>query len=132
ALNSLLGTSHFVCQWDTQGTFLWANHLLATSLDSAAIGQAVAADAAGNVYTAGTVQYAVEFETDPEKAIIASSTSTFLAKFDPTGAVAWLAQFNQSGMDNGAYALEIDLDAAGNPILTGVFTGGIDADPSAA
>ena len=131
-LSSLLSTSHFVTQWDADGGFLWANQLRANTVASSAVGRAIAMDASGNTYTAGTFQFSVEFDTDPTKALVASSTGTFLAKYDATGAVSWIKQFDQTDMDTGAYSLDVATDDIGTIATTGVFSGGIDADPGPA
>ena len=134
-LTSLQGTSHFIVRWDVEGAFVWANQLLATTPQSEALGQTLAVDSAGNVLTAGTFHWSVEFDTDPvdtepAKAFQASSTSMFLAKLDPAGAVTWAKQFDQIDMDTGAYGLDIQFDGTDAIHLSGHFRGALDADPS--
>lgn len=76
-----------------------------------------AVDAAGNVYEAGSFT---------SSTTVAGTTLTsqgdydaYLAKYTPTGALAWVRQIGAAGRDN---ALDVTLDAAGNAYVTGGFT----------
>src|SRR5262245_23319101 len=91
-------------------------------------GEAVATDAAGNVYVAGYFTGTADF--DPHPIADASLTadgqfSGFVAKYWPGGALAWARRLG------GGYTLLEDgaVDAAGNVYATGQFYGSADFDP---
>jgi hypothetical protein len=90
------------------------------------VGQAIATDAAGNVYVAGAYSGAVDFDQDPATASTATALGTndgFLAKYVPNGAVpgglslAWLRTVGSAGC--GVSPNGVALDAAGNVYVTG-------------
>ncbi|UOQ52224.1 SBBP repeat-containing protein [Hymenobacter cellulosivorans] len=79
-----------------------------------------AVDAAGNTYEAGTFSGTTT---------VAGTTLTsqgdydaYLAKYTPTGTLAWVRQIGAAGRDN---AFDVALDAAGNAYVTGGFTSSI-------
>ncbi|UOQ71418.1 SBBP repeat-containing protein [Hymenobacter cellulosilyticus] len=79
-----------------------------------------AVDAAGNTYEAGTFSGTTT---------VAGTTLTsqgdydgYLAKYTPTGTLAWVRQIGSAGRDN---AFDVAVDAAGNAYVTGGFTSSI-------
>lgn len=87
----------FICRLNSDGSFGWAAGFGAeTSEDK---GDAVAVDANGAVYLAGTFQGHVDFDPGPGVLdLINSTTSNFLMKFggDATGSVSSIANGNWS------------------------------------
>ena len=87
---------------------------------------AVAADAAGNLYVAGTFSGTVDFDPGPGVSTLTSGgTSTddsYLARYTAAGALAWVGRL----VDTTAEALAVD--AAGAVYVTGNFPGTTDFD----
>jgi hypothetical protein len=100
---------------------------------------AVAGDSAGNVYVTGTVTAPVDFDPGPAVHMFPTSasspTSVFVAKYTPSGALAWvtgvLAAPNSPGRAfNTGEGHGIAVDTAGNVYVTGSYAGTVDADPA--
>ncbi len=93
----------------------WSNRLSSTLTDMT---RAVAYDASGNAYAVGTFEGA---------AILINRTlsseggrDVFVAKLNSTGNVIWLKQLGGAGQGD---AMDVAVDASGNPVVTGYFTG---------
>ena len=81
------GNSLFVAKFDIHGALLWAR-AVAGDLR----GQAIAVDAAGNSYVAGSFRFGAAF---PETLLIGPASGVhdfFVAKYDPDGHFAWARQ----------------------------------------
>lgn len=117
--------------WASGQNFEWAKAMGGSSNE---VGNSVAVDALGNVYTTGYFQGTVDF--DPGTAIVAlSSTSTnvsdpdiFISKLDPNGNFVWAKALGGIMNDQG---ISIAVDASGNVYTIGVFQGTVDFDPGA-
>lgn len=87
-------------------------------------------DAAGNIYVAGYFQHELEFDgpvpfylvTDPAK------NNGYIAKLNPNGDFLWAIQIGTGTYDD--YIRDMDVDAAGNIVVTGSYRGTVDFDPS--
>jgi hypothetical protein len=97
---------------------------------------AVASDSAGNVYVTGTVTAAVDFDPGPATQTLPGfqpgQTGAFVAKYTPTGALAWVtgllsAPFTSRSTCEGH---GVAVDTAGNVYVTGSYRGTVDADPA--
>ncbi len=84
-------------------------------------GQGVALDAAGNIYVAGSFDGAIDLGGGPLTS--AGDNDVFVAKLDAGGNHLWSKHFGSVGEDNG---MGIAIDAAGNIVVLGGFTGTID------
>ena len=95
-------------------------------------GEAVATDAAGNVFVAGRFSGTVDF--DPSETATASLTNNYsgrkaptnsmdgyLAKYAPDGTFLWARRFG--GTDIWDFAKSVVVDPAGNAYLAGSFVG---------
>ncbi|MCA6362494.1 MAG: T9SS type A sorting domain-containing protein [Bacteroidetes bacterium] len=110
----------------------WAKQNGSGDFERAAV---VTADAQGNVYSCGKFESTVDFNPAPGSGNniynLASQGGTdgYVQKLDAAGNFVWALQIGGSGGDevNG-----MCIDAAGNIIVTGFFTGVIDMDPGAA
>ena len=93
------------------------------------VGNAVAVDAAGNVYTTGGFTGKVIFGS--YTLVSAGSGDIFVLKQDAAGSVLWA--FRAGGGANSEQGLGIDVDASGNVYVTGSINGAVvvDMDPSA-
>jgi hypothetical protein len=91
-------------------------------------GNAIARDAAGNLYVAGGFNGTVDF--DPGTGVVnltsAGKADIFVAKYAPNGALIWAKGM---GGTDGEGASAIAVDASGNVLTTGSFSGTVDLDP---
>ncbi len=102
------------------GAAAWAVRAGGSSYDE---GTGVAVDAAGNALVTGNFQSTASFATAPTPTVLtaAGSYDVFVAKFaGSTGAAAWAVQAGGTGDDSG-YGVAVD--AAGNALVTGFFSG---------
>lgn len=107
--------------------FDWVAQIGGSSSD---IGQAIATDASGNVYTIGNFQGTADF--DPGTGVFnlssASGGTVFISKLDKDGHFVWAKQV---GGLSSAKPLAIAADAIGYIYITGYFNGTADFDPGA-
>ncbi len=83
-------------------------------------GQAIAVDASGNVYVAGTFCGSIDLGGGVLSAPGGTlDTDLFVAKYSPAGAHLWSKRFGAAGTYDYANALAVD--ASGNVILAGTF-----------
>lgn len=90
----------------------------------------VVVDGSGNTYVTGQFAGTVDFDPSGTTQALTSlgEDDVFLARYSPTGALAWAVRLGGSGQDSvGALAL----DPAGNLVLGGSYTGTADFDPTA-
>jgi hypothetical protein len=107
------------------GNFVWALSMRGATHDA---GNAIAVDAAGNVYTTGNFQETVDFDPGPEmyNLISKGGTDIFISKLDNRGNLVWARSMGGPSND---YGFGIAVDAAGNVYTTGGFTETADFDP---
>ena len=105
------GQDAFVARYDTAGNLQWVRQFGTARTDRAT---AVAADADGNVYVAGTTSGGLDFYTN------AGGIDFFIAKYDADGNRHWLRQ-NGTQMDD--FATGLAVNAPDNLYFTG-YTGG--------
>jgi hypothetical protein len=104
-------------------SFLWADGLGGTGTDQA---NAVATDAAGNVYSTGYYNGTADF--DPGTGVFnLTGGGVFVSKLSATGNFIWAKRLGSSG-DNG---FGIAVGSSGNVYITGNFFNGGDFDPGA-
>lgn len=94
----------FVVKFDSSGNVLWTR-LIGGGGDD--IGNAVAVDAAGNVYVTGFITSAGAYDV-------------FAAKLDASGSQQWLEQYGSGDFDAG---VAIAVDKSGNSYVTGYTYG---------
>ena len=90
----------------------------------------IARDAAGNLYITGSFTGQAQFGEGAAAITLTAigNSDIFLAKYDSSGALLWAKGMGGSGSDLGA---EVEVDAAGNILVTGRFSTSVDFDPSA-
>ncbi|MCB9255907.1 MAG: SBBP repeat-containing protein [Chitinophagales bacterium] len=117
----------FVAKYDENGNYIWAEKIASNSLCQ---GNALALDAANNVYVSGYFQSTATLEQGAGTIDLVSTgdNDIFVAKYDENGGLAWAKGFGGLGNDRGE---AISVDAFGNPYITGAFTETIDLNPSA-
>lgn len=117
----------FIQKLDPNGNFLWAKNIGSGFHDQ---GYSIATDFNGNIYTTGYFRNTVDFDPSPLATYNLTSNGSwdiFVLKLDPNGNFLWAAQLGGSSED---YGTAISTDANGNVVLTGVFKGTADFDPS--
>jgi hypothetical protein len=117
-LTSSGGEDVFVAKLDPNGSHLWS----ASFGDGAKQnGQAIAVDAAGNVVVTGDIDGTVDFGDGAP--VTAAGSNAFVLKLNPGGDVLWKKHFGDADLQVG---FGVAVDAAGNVLLTGSFSGSID------
>ncbi len=92
----------------------------------------VVVDAQGNVYSCGKFESTVDFNPAPGSGnnIFAltsdGGTDGYLQKLDPAGNFVWALKIGGSSADE---ITSLTIDGSGNIVVTGYFTGVVDADP---
>jgi gliding motility-associated-like protein len=123
----------FIKKVSTDGNLIWTKYFSGSSPNCKV--RAVKTDAAGNVYSTGffgsnTGSNPVDF--DPGFAVYNltgfGGTDIFVSKINKDGDFVWAKQIGGTLLEEGS---GLALDALGNVIISGFFTGKIDADPGA-
>jgi hypothetical protein len=107
----------FVAKFDGSGAYGWSHAFGSQGADTT---RAVAFDAQGNVYAAGSFQVAIDLggPTLPS----AGDSDAWVAKLDPQGNLSWGVRFGGAGDDA---AESVAVDAAGDVVVSGVFVGSV-------
>lgn len=119
----------FIVKLNTDGGFEWAKQINSTGTEW---GLAIAVDAAGNSYSAGYFSNTIDLDPGAgvDLATVQGSSpndnDVFLIKLDADGEYIWGHGIGGDGQER-AYGLE--LDAAGDLLLTGHFGKIVDFDP---
>ncbi|MCE3229459.1 MAG: hypothetical protein K0S32_4010 [Bacteroidetes bacterium] len=125
SLTTLGAGDIFVSKLDASGNFSWAKQMGGTAND---VGQGIAVDASGNVYSGGYYFNGGDF--DPGAATYSLTSNgvgdIFVSKLDASGNFLW-AKGMGSPFDDFAHALAID--GSGNVYTTGFFADTADFDP---
>ena len=106
-------------------SFGWAKPLGGAMFD---VGNAIAVDDGGNVYTAGYFNGVVDFDPEPGvyNLISAGFSDVFVSKLDSAGKFLWAKSMGGTGYD---FGLAMKVDASGNVFTAGYFNGTVDFDP---
>ncbi len=117
----------FVSCLTNTGNYSWAAQLGGASVD---VGQSIALDITGNVYTTGRFSSSADFDPGAGTTTLTSSgvEDVFVSKLSSSGAFVTAHKFGASSNDNG---LCIALDASNNVFIGGYFNGTTDVDPQA-
>jgi hypothetical protein len=127
-LNGMGGSPDaFIAKYDPNGNFVWAVNVGGTNQDE---GLDLAVDTSGNVYLTGYFQNTADFDGSAATANLTSAgiKDIFLVKYSTTGIYQWAKGIGSTGNDAGT---SLQIDEAGNVLLTGTFEGTVDFDPSA-
>jgi hypothetical protein len=116
----------FFAKYDNNGSFIWAKNIGGSGRD---YGYSIQLDALGNILLCGSFENTVDF--DPGGAVVNLSSNgnsdVFLAQYDNTGNFTWAIRVGGSTND---VAQALKVDASGNVVLLGYFSGTVDFDPS--
>lgn len=117
----------FVHKMDSTGNFLWVRTLGGFETD---IGNSIATDAWGNVYTVGQFEDVADFDPGPNNLYSFSEGfyDIFIHKMDSIGNLIWVKTFGDASSD---YGKSITIDNAGEIYITGIYTGTLNFFPSA-
>jgi len=107
-------TNVFTTKLDGNGNFLWAKKGSGPQTDR---GLGVSCDAGGNVYITGQFSDTITFDIVHANNMM---NAIFVVKYNSAGAEQWFCRAGGGGLD---IANAIAVDNAGNPVITGDFTG---------
>ena len=114
--NTLTGTGYtdaFIVKYNAAGEVLWARQL---GSNSVLIGNAVTADASGNILVTGEFDGRAAFGDDFVSTI--GKYDIFIVKYDAMGSFLWGRQAGGTDIDHG---FDVATDEAGNCYVTGDF-----------
>ncbi|WP_276485811.1 SBBP repeat-containing protein [Paraflavitalea pollutisoli] len=122
-------TDIFLAKYDLSGNYTWGFVVGGTGTD---IAYGLDTDASGNVYLTGSFENTVDFNPATAVANQASAgySDIFLAKYTAAGVYSWAVRMGNNTGGEVAQALKVD--AAGNAIIGGYFSGTVDFNPAAA
>ncbi|MGB0428854.1 MAG: T9SS type A sorting domain-containing protein [Bacteroidia bacterium] len=91
--------------------------------------QKILKDKNGNIYMAGKLEGAADFDPDTSEAILVADRNwqVYLAKYDTSKNLLWAFQFKTVGTSE---LIDVQLDKEGDIIVLGEFSQKIDLDPS--
>lgn len=124
----------FFLKLDANGDFLWAE-AFGTAPDESR-GYAIALDDDGNIFATGYFRGTVDFDPGPGtfNMTSAGTWNVFYMKVGPDGALLWAKSLpitTTSYYTDGSYGRKITIDANGDLLATGRYSGTIDFDPGA-
>ena len=125
SLTSAGSADIFVSKLDASGSFVWARSLGGTGTD---VGNSVAVDGSGNVYTTGFFNGTADFDPGAGTANLTSAVNfdIFVSKLDASGSFVWARSLGGTVDD---YGNSVAVDGSGNVYTTGFFGGTVDFDP---
>ena len=115
-------------------TFQFADAVAVTGSGSVDVeSNSVTNDSAGNVYVTGSLQGTADFDPGAGVFNLASTggRDVFLAKYTNAGALVWAKDLRGADSTAVAQGGGITVDASGNVLVTGTFTGTVNFDPNA-
>ncbi|HYF30984.1 MAG TPA: T9SS type A sorting domain-containing protein [Chitinophagaceae bacterium] len=132
AVNNLVSNGNadvFFAKYDANGNYLLAKSFGAGAFDT---GFFIELDASGSIFVSGYYRFTVDFDPGPGVGNMTASgtlNDIFLAKYDASGNYLWARTFgaNSNDIPGG-----MTVDASGNVVVTGGFSGTVDFDPGAA
>ncbi len=118
-------TESFVSKLDTNGALVWAKSMGGPNID---LVYDVELDQVGNIYTTGSFRGTADFDPGAGTALLTSAGTDdiFVSKLDNNGNFLLAKSMGGPGDD---YGNAIDIDFAGNILVTGLFSLTADFDP---
>lgn len=124
-LTAVGDSSAYLAAYTEAGALSWAK-----LISGYALVKGIATNDSGYVFITGYFTGQVDFDPLGPAGTLYGNTGfndIFMAKFDPLGALLWVHKFSSAYDDEGH---DINVDANGNIIMTGIFNTLIDFDPS--
>ena len=117
----------FVTKFGPDGSYVWTRTWGGTGFDHAL---ALATDASGSVFVCGYFNESVDFDpgAGAEFRKSAGSSDSYLLKLAGDGSYQWVHIVGGLGSDSGT---GVCTDSAGNILMTGLFSGTVDLNPTA-
>lgn len=128
-LTSAGGYDVFVLKLDGSANFKWAKQF--GSLTQNDVGNSIAVNSSGSVYTSGYFGDIADFDPGPgtfNLTAVGSLRDVFISRLDSAGNFVWAKRIGGVSDEEGK---SIALDASDNVYLTGEFDGTADFDPGA-
>lgn len=124
-LSSVNAEDAYLAKYDPQGKLIWAKPIGDFRYQA---GNALAVDAAGNIYVTGIFFGTTDFDPGPGVTNLTSAGNEdiFVCKFNNTGNFVWAKRFGGPTND---FCNAIRLDASGNIYFNGYFENTADFDP---
>jgi len=116
----------FIHKLDASGNFVWAKQLGSPLYD---LGNSIATDSAGYVYTVGNFEAPVDFDPGPNEAYLLPR-GVFVSKLDGAGNFVWADKLGNNPIIEFSEGPSLAL-GAGHIYVTGPFYGTVDLDPGA-
>ncbi|MFL5763867.1 MAG: SBBP repeat-containing protein [Bacteroidia bacterium] len=113
----------FVCKIDAAGNFIWAKQMGGTTGTEDNVSNAIALDAAGNVYTTGAYEDVTDFDPGPGFYPL-DTTGFFVSKLDAAGNFIWAKNIVSQNVLGNA----MTVDANNDLIIAGSFSYSADFD----
>jgi|GEM_PF-3583202 len=120
----------FIIKLDSNGDFIWAKQISNPVGVANEDASSIEVDASGNIYIAGSFQYADFNPSSSTQELITATNSTtegFLLKLDTNGDFVWVNIFESTGISK---VLDMEFAVDGSLYLTGSYAGSIDLDAS--
>lgn len=117
-LNKRMLSDGYIAKYAPDGNVVWVHSFGGSGLDG---GNGLDVDHHGNIYITGDMTATVTTNTASPLQI--DTSTLFLAKYSPEGHLLWQQHFRSNYRSK---ACDIVLDAQGNPIIVGWFTGTLD------
>ena len=120
-----------IVKYSSSGSLTWSKSIASND----GVGSNLAVDATGNVFVHGAFRSTVDFDPSSRTRFVSSgpSHSSFTLKLDSNGGFKWVSPFvGQSigGISGSSRSGDIGLDASGNILVGGFFSGTVDFNPS--
>lgn len=117
----------FIVKLNSSGSFVWAKSMGGTNND---IATSISLDGSGNVYTTGSFDGTCDFNPGAgvNNLTPIGGSDVFVSKLDATGNFVWAKGMGGAGFEIGN---SIVIDASGQVVIAGTFTGTSDFDPGA-
>jgi hypothetical protein len=129
------GQAIFISKLNTNGSYVWGKTIKGVGFTASDAATAIdfIVDNNGNSYITGS--FRGDIDCDPGAGVFAMSSSysnvnsMFMIKLDVNGNFVWAKKFETS-FSNSVSSYSISLDPTGNVLLSGIYVGTIDFDPS--
>lgn len=117
------GLNGFVAKYTNDGTLVWVVQNVGNGPSAMDVGPS------GEILATGQFRGTMDFDTGPGVAQLTSAsflTDAFMVKLDANGVLTWARQLGAFPNES---ADDVVVDAAGNALITGFFSGPVDFDP---